>query len=29
VRITAVYLVKLYYHSELLASNGFHYISTT
>jgi len=27
-RIKAVYLIKLYYHSELLASNGFHYIST-
>jgi len=29
VRIKAVYLIKLYYHGELLASNGFHYISTT
>jgi len=28
VRIKAVYLIKLYYHSDPLASNGFHYIST-
>jgi len=28
VRIKEVYLIKLYYHSDLLASNGFHYIST-
>jgi len=28
VRIKAVYLIKLYYHSELLASNGFRYILT-